>query len=64
MAISILANKGIQKVPSPRREERASAHLVPMVGVRGGMNSPIHGLYNLRRAAEILVSFNPQEVHP
>ena len=40
MAISIQANKSIQKVPSPHREERASAHLVPMVGVRGGDEQP------------------------
>jgi hypothetical protein len=40
MAISIKANKGIQKVPSPHREERASAYLMPMVGVRGGDEQP------------------------
>jgi hypothetical protein len=52
--MSDLLNRSIQKVPSPPGEERASAYLMPMVGVRGGMNSPINGLYNLRRTAEIL----------
>jgi len=40
MLISVQPNKSIQKVPSPPWEERASAYLVPMVGVRGGDEQP------------------------
>jgi hypothetical protein len=36
MPVSSNPNKGREKVPSPPKEERASAYLVPMVGVRGG----------------------------